>query len=197
MRILLSFFIGSALGLFSVLWLSGFGPGPQRWLKGVDVAGWKTDLAIGSASANPYVRAGVARRGLLALSKSEAIYFTRNVDDSGERLRESCKYQLSGSAFPGQWWSITLYDADSRLPDNTDNALSIDATKAGETQQWTAIIAPVKPEGEERWVSSRNAGRFDLTLRIYRPASDLQSSPESAFDPPSVKKLTCAKGEAS
>lgn len=195
MRILLSFFIGSALGLFSAFWLSGFGPGPQRWLKGVDIAGWKTDLAIGSASANPYVRAGVARRGLLALSKSEAIYFTRNADDAGERLRERCKYQLSGSAFPGRWWSITLYDAGSRLPDNTDNALSIDATKAGQTEQWSAIIAPLNPQGEELWISSRNAGQFDLTLRIYRPGSDLLSSPEKAFDPPSIKKLACADGE--
>ena len=193
MRTILAFVIGSALGLLSALWLSGFGPGPQRWLKGVDIAGWKTDLAIGSASANPYVRAVVARRGLLALSKSEAIYFTRNTDDAGERLREGCQYELSGSTFPGQWWSITLYDADSRLPGNTDNALSIDATKMGKTQQWSAIVAPLKPEGEELWISSRNAGQFDLTLRIYRPDSDVQSSPGTALDPPSVKKLSCAE----
>lgn len=198
MRTILSFVIGSALGLLSALWFSGLVDlGPLRRLKGVDIAGWRTDLAIGSSSANPYVRAGVARRGLLALSKSEAIYFTRNVDDAGERLHEGCQYQLSGSAFPAHWWSITLYDANSRLPDNTDDALSVDATKVGPTEQWSAIIAPLKPDGEEHWISSRNAGQFDLTLRIYRPSSGLLSSIEKALDPPSIAKLTCTGKGAS
>jgi hypothetical protein len=198
MKITLSFVIGSVMGLLSAILLSGLaGPGLQRWLKSVDVAGWNTDPAIGSSSANSYIRAFVARRGLLALSKSEATYFTRNVDDSGERLHEECTYRISGSGFPGRWWSITLYDADSRLPDNSDGALSIGATKVGGTQHWSAIIAPLKPLGEEHWISSHNAGQFDLTLRIYRPSSALQSSPQKAFNPPSIKKLTCAERKAS
>lgn len=183
--------VGVVAGGGSALALSGLLPGFGSMSDGaVDLAGWKSDWTIGSEAANPYTRARIARHGLLALARSEAVYFTRNTDDQGERLREECRYRLSGGTMPAQWWSVTLYDADNRLPMNEDGALSVDASRT-QDQAWSVTIAPQKP-GEGLWLSSHNAGSFDLTLRLYVPEQQLIDDPSGTLAPPRVERLDCA-----
>ena len=93
---------------------------------------------------------------------------------------------------PAGWWSVTLYDTASMLPANTDSALSIDASRAG-TGAWEAVIAAERPEGADHWISSRKAGTFDLTLRLYMPDPAVIAAPTTALDPPSIERLTCGK----
>ena len=163
----------------------------------IGVNGWNSDWTIGSAAANPWTRARVARHGLLALTKEEAVYFTTNVDSGGNRLSEDCTYEVTGGDMPGQWWSITLYDATSYLPRNKDNALSFDMTKAaasGDSAAWSFSVAAEGPQ-TGNWVSSHMAGEFDMTLRIYKPTPELIADPEGVLPTPSVKRLTC-RGDA-
>ncbi|MFM5953286.1 MAG: DUF1214 domain-containing protein [Novosphingobium sp.] len=178
-----------ALGLTAGL-LSGWlaitgGMGGQSY------AGWYGSSVTGSADAGPWLRARVAVSGLLALNKSQAIYFTRKTDDSGERLREECRYRVSGGALPGRWWSVTVYAADNFLPLNDDDALSFDATEAtpDATGQWAAILAPTRPAGGA-WASTRKAGAFDITLRIYQPSAAAQAD-FGAIPMPRVTRLDC------
>jgi hypothetical protein len=187
--------VGFALGLGSALWGAGLWPARGNMAFGdVDVGGWRSDFAVGSEAADPYTRARVARHGLLALAKTEAVYFTRATDDSGAPLREACTYRLTGGAMPAGWWSVTLYDAQSMLPANTDAALSIDAERAG-GGAWQAVIAPKRPAGEGLWISSRGAGSFDLTLRLYMPEAALLTDPDTALDPPKIARLSCEGGQ--
>lgn len=182
---------GILTGSGSALALSGLFPGFGAMSDGtVNLDGWKADFSTGSDAADPYTRARVARHGLLALARSEAVYFTRNTDDQGERLREECRYRLSGGRMPAQWWSVTLYDAESRLPMNTDGALSLDANRAGE-EAWSATIAPQAPD-EGLWLSSQGGGQFDLTLRLYVPEARLIEDPAATLTPPRVERLDCA-----
>jgi hypothetical protein len=139
----------------------------------------------------------VARHGLLALAKEEAVYFTRAVDDNGDQLKEGCTYEISGTGQDARWWSITLYDDKSRLPMNGDDALSIDATKIkayfdGSDQAWSAVIAPQPPSNDTLWISSRAANNFDLMIRLYRPSTKLLSAPEATLNTPSIKRLSCS-----
>jgi hypothetical protein len=178
-------------GIASALAMAGLLPGADTLAFGkVDVGGWRSDFAIGSEAADPYTRARVARHGLLALARTEAVYFTRATDDDGAPLSENCRYRLSGGAMPAGWWSVTLYDARSMLPANTDMALSLDAEQAG-TGAWEAIIAPLRPEGAGHWISSRGAGQFDLTLRLYMPDPALIAAPGEILDAPRITRLDC------
>jgi hypothetical protein len=182
---------GVLLGVASALGMAGLVPGAGGIAVGdVAVGGWRSDFAIGSEAADPYIRARVARHGLLALAKSEAVYFTRAADDAGAPLREGCTYRLSGGAMPAEWWSVTLYNGESMLPANTDGALSIDASRAG-PGAWEAVIAPRRPEGAGLWISSRAAGTFDLTLRLYLPQPALLATPETVLVPPKIERLSC------
>jgi hypothetical protein len=183
--------VGALLGLGSALWMAGLWPGRGTLAFGnVDVGGWRSDFAAGSEAADPYTRARIARHGLLALAKTEAVYFTRATDDAGAPLREGCTYRLSGGEMPAGWWSVTLYDGQSMLPANTDDALSIDAERAGQ-DAWSAVIAPQRPAGGGMWISSRGAATFDLTLRLYMPSAALLANPNAALKPPRIERISC------
>lgn len=160
-------------------------------VQGESYSGWSGSKVTGSVDADPWTRARVAVSGLLALNKSQAIYFSRNTDDSGARLREDCRYQVSGGAMPAHWWSITVYAADNYLPLNDDDALSFDQTEAQPDGKspWTAILASARPEGQP-WASTRNAGDYDITLRLYLPTAEAQQD-YGAIPMPKVTRLDC------
>ncbi len=177
--------VGLIVGLLSGWWSITGGMGRENY------SGWHGSSVTGSADAGPWLRAQVAISGLLALNKSQAIYFTRKTDDAGDPLREECRYQVAGGPLPGQWWSVTVYAADNYLPLNDDGALSFDATEVSSDAagQWSALLAPVAPHGTA-WASTRKAGTFDITLRIYQPTAQAQAD-FATIPMPKVTKLEC------
>lgn len=193
-----SLVLGALIGAVSALWMAGLLPGGPRLGGTVEIEGWVSDWSIGSEAANPYVRARIARHGLLALRKEEAVYFTKTQDDEGEPLNEYCVYKVSGGDMPAQWWSITLYNGDSRLPMNKDDALSFDQTSASRwvgssADDWAFFVSSSRLNEHVPWVSSREAGRFDLMLRLYHPSEALLSSPENILQPPSIERVSCGE----
>jgi len=189
--------VGSLLGAGSALIRSG-----QNQL-GSDTAGtivdgtWKTDFEIGSDSASGALRARVARKGLFALSRSEAVYYTRNVDNQGRDFLAHCTYRLSGGRFPAEWWSVTLYDQDSFLARNRDEAASINMDQVVESGgAWNALIGSEQPSSGGNWISTNGADTFDLTLRLYRPnLAQLMSGKVTGF--PTLERLSCDEGSSS
>ncbi|MEN9873804.1 MAG: hypothetical protein RL186_701 [Pseudomonadota bacterium] len=156
------------------------------------VGGWASDPMVGAQAANPWLRARIARVGLLGLTKSETLYFERNHDDDGAPLRETCRYRLSGSNLPARWWSVTLYGSDQYLARNTDMAPSIDATRVAATgkEQWSAIVASKAPTDGNLWLSSRAGGRFSLTLRLYNP-NMLNLDELAKYSFPKIERISC------
>lgn len=185
-KLALTIVAGLAVGAGSAAWSMKRGG-----LSGVGAGGWYGNSVTGSVDADPWTRARVALTGLLALNKSQAIYFTTNVDAAGAPLREDCRYRVAGAALPARWWSVTVYADDDYLPLNDDNALSFDATevKPDATGQWTALVAPQRA-GEGAWASSRKAGDYSLTLRLYQPAKSAQDD-YASIPMPSVTRIDC------
>ncbi len=191
--------LGLGIGAYTALAMSGLLPGDRRTQGPVAIGNWYGDLAMGSENASPYFLARIARHGLLALANTKAIYFTRITDDSGRPLTEACDYRLSGGAMPARWWSVTLYNSDNFLPDNSDGALSFDASRAAQQSgdgSWSAVISPSRPSGETGWLSSKAGGEFDLTFRLYVPDDGVLGDPAGMIDAPSVTRIGC-EGEAS
>jgi hypothetical protein len=188
--------VGVLVGGVSALMGAGLLPGPISRAKPVQIDGWESDWTIGSEASGPYLRAWVARFGLLALRKSEAVYFIADTDSDGKPLSDGCTYRVSGGELPGFWWSVTLYDADGYLPSNQGGHLSFDSTDVTDGKSWSFDVATTKPsDPEQSWISNENAGTFDLTLRIYEPHDDFLGAPTERLTPPMVQRLTC-RGDA-
>lgn len=197
MRLALLVSLGVALGAGSAAMMLSSG-GLGSGLGSETVQGWTGNHLTGAKAADPYTRAIVAKTGLLALTQTEAMYFTRSTDEQGRPLNESCVYVLSGGAMPARWWSVTIYDAHHYLPVNGQDAQSVDmtrmATRASPTGQWTARIAADRGEASD-WISSKNAGKFSLTLRLYNPQEKARTD-FASIPFPTVKTVSCPRGAA-
>lgn len=180
--------LGIMAGLVSGWWAITGGMG------GSSYSGWYGSRLTGSAAAGPWQRARVAVGGLLALNRSQAIYFTRKTDDQGDRLRETCRYRVSGGPLPGRWWSVTVYAADNFLPRNDDNALSFDATEVRPDArgQWVGELS-ARRSAAGAWASTRKSGAFDITLRIYQPDRRAQAD-FTSIPMPRVTRIDCGVG---
>lgn len=151
---------------------------------------WGFSRAAGSSAAGPYTRALIAQKGLLALTRSEALYFTLAEDENGRPLDESCIYGLSGRQPDARWWSVTLYARDNFLAQNNDHAASADASRVLlDGDRFAVRVAPVRGEAAN-WISSRSAGRgFSLTLRLYNVHREFRPSEETL---PHLTTVSCA-----
>ena len=196
--IIVAIVFGANFGALTALWFGGMMSGGPTIGNAIDIDGWRSDWSIGSENANPYVRARVARNGLMGLRKEEAVYFLKTEDDQGDRLIENCVYAVTGRDYPANWWSITIYDSYSRLPMNDDQRPSFDQTQAeavyGAGEWQFEVSAAARDTTEMPWISSRAAGEFDLTLRLYQPSSALLEDPEATLTPPRIQRVSCNKG---
>jgi hypothetical protein len=188
--------LGAGLGIGSALYVLNQG----MTLGKETVQGWVGSHVSGDSSADPYTRALVARAGLLALTQAETLYFNRTTDETGQPLRAECTYRLEGGPQPARWWSVTIYAADNYLPVNGDDAQSADATrvaassKPGDMGRWSVEIAPEKKDAIH-WISSKNAGNYALTIRLYNPEDGARKDFKSiAF--PTLKTVSCPRTPA-
>lgn len=204
--ILAAVVLGLVGGLGSALTLSGLVSDRIRLGKIVEIDGWRSNWSIGTEAVDPYTKAWIARFGLFALRREEAVYFYTTLDAAGQPLDEECVYALDVDEHPGSWWSVTVYDGEGYLPKNADGRLSFDATKAEELKSRRVVLSAVMPEagaetgegeGEGYWISTRNAGAFDVTLRVYQPTPAAIENPAQAFVLPSIERLSCAGERAS
>ena len=151
---------------------------------------WVGSRLVGSTKAHPYLRARVAIHGPLALANTEAVYFTRSVDDEGRSLREDCDYDLSATSVPAEWWSVTVYDDQAFLARNDHDAHSaLFADAAQERDVATVRLSRNLPKSG-RWISLAGTHQPTLTLRLYLPDLDQAFAPHAEWLP-RVTKLDC------
>lgn len=179
--------VAIALGMGFAIWQirsSGLG-------NDIRVGPWTTGSDIGTADADMKTRAIVALRGLLALPKEEARYFTAATDSAGAPLSGKCSYTLNGGAIDARWWSVTLYDRAGWLIRNRWNRHSIGSAliPADAASDWTLTISPQRTDG--LWIPTATQGAFELTLRTYRPRGILASDP-ARVTLPTITRGECA-----
>lgn len=149
---------------------------------GIANGAWRTNAHIGAAAADPYLRASVAVGGLLALNRSETVYYTATTDDDGQPLRSECRYRVEGNDPPARWWSVTAYGADHFLVPHPRRAYSVDRTRVRRGDDGTFRIGVGGAPQDANWIATAPPGAsFSLTLRLYQPdpgvADDLAGTP--------------------
>lgn len=160
--------VTAVLGVRNQFSAGGVGSGP-----------WQTNANIGSTGAGPYLRAGVALGGLLALNAGETVYYTATTDDAGRPLSTSCQYRVEGTEPATRWWSITAYADDNFLIRGSNGRYSVDKTAVEMSADGSFVV---RVGGEPRagnWISTGppDGGKpFSLTLRLYNPDGSIVSN---------------------
>jgi hypothetical protein len=152
---------------------------------------WTYTLSAGNENADMYTRAAIAKVGLLALNRSETIYYMAGVDAKGDTFSENCRYRLTGPEPDARWWSLTLYGEDHFLIPNDEDRYAYSQTEHNANGQPSINIAlsPVAVPGV--WLPTKGGGNVNLILRLYNPGANVQENPGSVVLP-TITKEACS-----
>ena len=156
-------------------------------IAGVDAGAWRVNLLAGSDDADAYTRARIAISAVLALDRSETLYYSADRDDTGQPLRAECDYLIEGTPPPARWWSITAYAADNFLFPTPLRRYSVGSESAVVDARGRFVAAlgptPRADASEATRIPTSGQGRMRLTLRLYGPAAAIQRDPGSLAAP--------------
>ena len=133
----------------------------------------------------------VAVGALLALSRSETIYFIAGQDDDGETLRGNCRYVVTGRDVPARWWSVTAYAGDHFLIPNAENRWSYSDRSVTRDADGGFRLTLSRDRAEGDWLPTGQAERLVLLLRLYNPGPAVAADPGAAVLP-SIRKEGCS-----
>ena len=186
-RLILATLIAAALGIGSAYYLVLHGTGQQD----IIINGpWRTSLAAGGVDADMYTRAHVALVGLLALNKTETIYYSALTDSSGEPFDPRCSYRIEGRDPDARWWSITAYGRDYFLIPKPQKRYAIGKTNLGRSTDGSFVIRLSQTAEEGNWIATSPDG-FEVTLRLYNPGP-LVLSNAATVELPTITRETCS-----
>lgn len=167
MRSVVSLLIASAaslaLGLWSA-WLAVRSPAPVDTIK---LGVWQAWPNAGTADADPYSRARVARTGEIPLGSGEGLMLLALTDDSGDPLVKACDYTITGQTPPARLWTVALEDPDGHVVGERGEVAALGSdTLLREVDGSFAIVLSAKPQGGN-WISTELAERFRVVVRLY------------------------------
>jgi hypothetical protein len=162
--------------------------------------GWSMNTDTMGVYGNYYLkRAIVAQLGLGANLPEDAIYPLNLGDESGKPLDGASKYTIhfdKGATPPVRaFWSITLYDADGFQVANALNRFAVSSwmpfkyNADGSLDLYLQNESPGKDK-EANWLPAPK-GAFNLTMRLYSPASDALTG---KWNPPPVTRVQSLPG---
>jgi hypothetical protein len=130
---------------------------------------WAFWFREGTADADPYTVAHVARQGSLPVTATSNVVFTATRDSAGSHLSGDCTYEIRGIAVPSLWWDIAAFTADGEImPSKTGrsgfSSASIMAAPGG---RFTVRLSPDVQPGN--WIPAARGTRVTLRLSVLRP----------------------------
>jgi hypothetical protein len=156
----------------------------------VSVGGWTAWPQEGTAEADPYTMAMLARTAELPLGAGEGLSFTATRDADGDLLSGRCSYDVVGSTPAARLWTLTAYDADGALMSNVAERSgfhSREVTREANGDFRIRLASSVQPGN---WLPIATPERFSLELRMYdTPLTTGSQLAELTM--PAIRKVAC------
>lgn len=157
--------------------------------------GWRMSKVVGEYGTQYLQRAAVAKIGLGANLREDAVYPYVRLDSRGRPLDGAQRYRLhfDKAQLPPVrgFWSLTLYNQAMFFVDNPINRYAIGDRDAlhynpdGSLDLYVQPEAPQDPAQKDNWLPSKS-GPTALMLRLYWPE---QSALDFSWLPPAVERL--------
>ncbi len=133
----------------------------------VTAGAWTAWPTAGSADADPYSLATLARTGEVPLGAGEGIAFTAEDDSAGEPLSGTCTYEVAGQTPAARLWTLTAYDSDGRLMVDAARRSGFHSREIVRQPDGSFVIT-VSPEvAPGNWLPVARVAHFRLVLRLY------------------------------
>jgi len=161
-----------SLFMLAIAALAGLG---ATWLSltrhiafgGLTIGAWTAWPKAGTADADPYARANIARTGQLPTGLGDGVAFLAQSDDSGKPLDGRCTVTLTGTTPAARFWTLTLYNPEGKLVANTLNRYGFTSQEIVREANGEFIITVTSRAVSGNWLPTGGVGRYQLLLRLY------------------------------
>ena len=133
----------------------------------VDVGTWRSLPTIDAVTADPYVKARVARSGEIGMGAGEGLTFVTGVDADGRDLRGGCDYRLEGTSPPARLWTLSAVGRDGRPGRTPEGRAHVDNRNLLRDGGGRFVIELSSQARPGNWLPVPATGSFVLTLRLY------------------------------
>ena len=191
MRLLLgslfAFVVAAVVGLgatyFALTRGAAFGP--------LTIGAWTAWPKTGTADADPYAKASIARIGRLPTALGDGVAFTASADDNGRPLDGRCNVVLAGVTPAARFWTLTLYTPDGELVANSVNRFDFTSQEIVRNADgsFEIVVAPRANPGN--WLPTGGIERYILVLRFYDTAVGVATKAGREAPMPSVTAKAC------
>lgn len=187
LAVLVVIIVGGIIGYATAMWVAD----PLYKMGIINNGAWRTNLTIGSREAPLHIKAVIALTSLLALTKSETIYYEAVNDDQGMPLKAGCVYRIEGGGLDTRWWSITLYGEDNFLISNDQKIYSYNMDTVKYSPDGRYVIFLSTTPREQNWLpAGSKEQKLSLVLRMYNPGQTAYANPGS-IELPRIVKEAC------
>ncbi len=166
--------IGS-LFAFAVATLVGLGATYLALTRGaafgaLTIGAWTAWPKTGTAEADPYARASIARTGQLPVGLGDGVSFSAQADDKRKILDGRCDVVLDGITPTARFWTLTLYNVAGQLVANSVNRYGFTSQEIVRRADgsFEIVVAPRASAGN--WLPTGGVDRYVLVLRLYDTA---------------------------
>jgi hypothetical protein len=175
--------VGLGLTYMSITRGMGFG--------GLTVENWTAFPKTGTADADPYARASIARTGRLPTAMGDGVSFTVVDDDDGKMLDGRCDVVISGITPMARFWTLTLYNPDGGLVANSVNRFGFTSQEIVRQSDgnFEVVVAPRAKPGN--WLPTGGIERYELVLRLYDTAVGVSTKAGREVPMPTITTRSC------
>jgi len=155
------------------------------------IGAWTAWPKTGTAEADPYARAAIARTGQLPIGLGDGVSFSAHADDNGKIFNGRCDVVMSGTTPTARFWTLTLYNVDGQLVANSVNRYGFTSQEIVRHADggFEIVVAPRANSGN--WLPTGGIERYLLVLRLYDTAVGVSTRAGREAPMPAIKTRAC------
>ena len=191
MRLLTGTLFALAVAAFVGLGMTYFALSRGAAFGALPIESWTAWPKTGTADADPYARASIARTGRLPIALGDGVSFNVHADDNGKLLDGRCDIVLSGITPAARFWTLTLYNNDGDLIANSINRYGFTSEEIVRHADgnFEIVVAPRANPGN--WLPTGGIERYHLALRLYDTAVGVSTKAGREVPMPAVSTRSC------
>jgi len=155
------------------------------------IGSWTAWPKTGTADADPYARATIARTGQLPVALGDGVSFTGQTDDSGKLLDGRCDIVLSGVTPAARFWTLTLYNTEGGLVANSVDRYGFSSQEIVRHADGSFEIEVAPRAKPGNWLPTGGVERYALVLRFYDTAVGVSTKAGRELPMPAITNGGC------
>jgi hypothetical protein len=155
------------------------------------IGSWTAWPKTGTADADPYARASIARTGQLPVALGDGVSFTARSDDAGKPLDGRCDVILSGVTPAARFWTLSLYNNEGELIANAIDRYGFSSQEILRRADGSFEIAVSPRANPGNWLPTAGVDRYTLVLRLYDTAVGVATKAGREVPMPAIETRGC------